>query len=484
MLAKAITRRVFFQNATSLLASTAIAGTWAQRVASAQSTAQPLASDAGSWGGTRMMAGKNLLNWHCQLGDASSDVRSGQAPNVGDITIVDATENSSIYANIARRDIVAHNISCLRIREVTAFDYLHHCQYKFRIPYQIRKPASPSENPQITDFAETIEGGLFCWDGLGTQDPNGNRYDYGLGYQIVVNPFDDLRGPKYLFDLSTDFISELDNSTLSDSVRGVFAKYGYPLSAGAAVTVYRAGNEWAVSSEDTDGYPITYLIYRQGDQLRVNQARQWGRVNVWNGQKGWLGTDLIFRPIDTEWHTVDLIVSFQDKMARLLIDGIAYPAVLSRTPKEGWGNQTDARLQVETVSKHPEPEGVIATSTVEVKDWLWNWHDRISTYVLLPLIQGGSNLNPEQSRITAPVPQQTITLPFTVIWEEDADIIVQLYQNEEVIKAYPQQRSGVEVKAGDVPLGTTQIKIWRPGSSTPDHDIWCEVIEREERMVR
>ena len=93
-----------------------------------------------------------------------------------DIETVLHGASSVLQANIERRCVMAHNITFLRIRDDDAFNFTHRCGYKFRIPYEIVEDVE-------TDYAaETVEGGLFIWDGDKTQDSV--AYDYGVAFQI------------------------------------------------------------------------------------------------------------------------------------------------------------------------------------------------------------------------------------------------------------------------------------------------------------
>ena len=86
------------------------------------------------------------------------------------------------------------------------------------------------------------------------------------------------------------------------------------------------------------------------------------------------------------------------------------------------GPGTDARLQVETVSKKPIPEGVQAMSEVDVTDWYWSWNPYTTQ-----MLNSKQDTEPEKmlfipsvfgvsAKILAPVQDQTMISPFTIQW--------------------------------------------------------------------
>lgn len=125
---------------------------------------------------SRDYSGADFSTWRVALGDGIY-----AAPGEGPVTADDiATYNygthSLLVANTNKRGIMAHNITVLRMVAEDAFNYVHICGYKFRIPY------IPSTGN--TDLnAQTLEGGFFIWDGGNT------RLDYGLAFQWMLNPW-------------------------------------------------------------------------------------------------------------------------------------------------------------------------------------------------------------------------------------------------------------------------------------------------------
>jgi hypothetical protein len=126
------------------------------------------------------LAGTDLAGWETVVGDGIY-ARPGLAPvSISDIATVNHGTHSSLLVNVERRPVMAHNIAFNRLIDNNLFDYTHYSSFEFRAP-----DLDTSTNPGLK--AQTVEGGLFVWDGSGT------RRDYGLGFQWVLNPWD----PKY-----------------------------------------------------------------------------------------------------------------------------------------------------------------------------------------------------------------------------------------------------------------------------------------------
>jgi hypothetical protein len=123
------------------------------------------------------LAGADLAGWETVVGDGIY-ARPGLAPvSISDIATVDYGTQSALLVNVERRPIMAHNIAFKRLIDDNLFDYTHDCSYEFRLP-DLDTPTHAGTK------AQTVEGGLFVWDGSGT------RRDYGLGFQWVLNPWD------------------------------------------------------------------------------------------------------------------------------------------------------------------------------------------------------------------------------------------------------------------------------------------------------
>lgn len=128
---------------------------------------------------TRQYQGENLSEWEIALGDALY-ARSGEPPvTIDDIETIHLDANSELRANIDRRIIMAHNITFKRFVDDEAFQFIHTCGYKFRLPY------IPQQDENSEFNAESLEGGIFIWDGSDT------RLDYGIAFQWGLNPWNE-----------------------------------------------------------------------------------------------------------------------------------------------------------------------------------------------------------------------------------------------------------------------------------------------------
>lgn len=126
----------------------------------------------------REFSGVNMNGWKVSLGDGNY-APPGQDPvSMLDIETSHSEALSEVRANIRQRDIMAHNITYRRERDDTALDYVHAFTCEFRLPYM------PSvENTE--ENAQTLEAGLFVWDGVST------KLDYGMAFQWGLNPHDE-----------------------------------------------------------------------------------------------------------------------------------------------------------------------------------------------------------------------------------------------------------------------------------------------------
>jgi hypothetical protein len=124
----------------------------------------------------RYYEGNDLTDWIVTLGDGLYTATEQTAVNESDIETINYGTVSELKANIAQRGVMAHNITFKRYIDDDALNFIHTCTYQFRLPY-LPYPGSWPHN------AQTIEGGIFIWDGSGT------RLDYGMAFQWILNPW-------------------------------------------------------------------------------------------------------------------------------------------------------------------------------------------------------------------------------------------------------------------------------------------------------
>lgn len=126
---------------------------------------------------TRSENGVNLENWILNVGDGNFNYDDEAPVGMEDLETVHEIDHSQLKANIQNRNVMAHNITFRRITDPAAMVDIHIARYQFRLPYYITQ-GSTQHNGQ------TVEGGLFIWDGPDT------RLDYGLAFQWITNPWD------------------------------------------------------------------------------------------------------------------------------------------------------------------------------------------------------------------------------------------------------------------------------------------------------
>lgn len=120
--------------------------------------------------------GIDMSDWEVALGDAlfSSNNQLPVAPT--DIQSLSMGTHTELQCNRFNQGIMAHNITYKRLIDEQALAYRHLAGYQFRLPY-----LPSTSNGDLN--AQTVEGGLFIWDGAQT------RLDYGLAFQWVLNPW-------------------------------------------------------------------------------------------------------------------------------------------------------------------------------------------------------------------------------------------------------------------------------------------------------
>lgn len=124
----------------------------------------------------RSYSGSDLTTWETVVGDGLWTAPGETAVNNNDIQTINTGQLSELKANVQNRGIMAHNITYKRFIDDDAFNFVHTCTLKFRLPYLPSTAGGPQN-------AQTLEGGFFIWDGGNT------RLDYGFAFQWVLNPW-------------------------------------------------------------------------------------------------------------------------------------------------------------------------------------------------------------------------------------------------------------------------------------------------------
>jgi hypothetical protein len=231
--------------------------------------------------------GVNLSEWNVVVGDAVSPCQ----PQVvlEDIETAHFTDYSEVRANVrAQEDMMAHNITFKRFFDDHVLDFVHICEYKFRMPY--------TPDTSNADFnGQTIEGHIGLWDG------QTSKRLHSVAYQWIVNP------------------------------------------------------HWII-----------------------------GTMQCWT-PRGWQPIGTI--PIDTQWHTIRMVIDPLRETTSLQIDGNYFPSCFVKEPKPNFGADVSAVFAAEAVSIDPGPQCTGGMPhKAEFKDWTWIWEPAGTYCVSLPLL--------------------------------------------------------------------------------------------------
>ncbi|MFF5081854.1 hypothetical protein ACFY36_32790 [Actinoplanes sp. NPDC000266] len=112
---------------------------------------------------------KDLRGWTGELGDGLFAAKGQAAVTAKDIAVEHLGGYSRLRANVQRRGIMAHVIAYKRVTGSGLLRVTHRGGYAFRLPV-----------PAVNGTAQTVEGGLFVWDG---------HLDHGTAFQWELNPW-------------------------------------------------------------------------------------------------------------------------------------------------------------------------------------------------------------------------------------------------------------------------------------------------------
>ena len=144
-------------------------------VASALTSASSSERVVSASGPTASLSGADLTGWRVVVGDGIWTAAGERPVSEGDVATQHRGTYSELFANVQRRGVMAHNITYLPMPNVDELKMTHRASIDFRVP------AVPSTTGSFR--AQTIEIGLFVWDGIDT------RLDHGLAMQWVLNPW-------------------------------------------------------------------------------------------------------------------------------------------------------------------------------------------------------------------------------------------------------------------------------------------------------
>ncbi len=155
-------------NRREFLATTAAASTLAFGATALRST--PASAQA------TYASGADLSGWRTVLGDGQF-VGPGQSPlSLDDVETVHSGTHSSLRANIHERGVMAHNITFDRFSDRDGMNKTHIADVEFRIP-------TVPDDGNWSYNCQTLEIGVFVWDGADT------RQDHGIALQWMLNPW-------------------------------------------------------------------------------------------------------------------------------------------------------------------------------------------------------------------------------------------------------------------------------------------------------
>jgi hypothetical protein len=123
----------------------------------------------------RDLSGADFAGWTTVLGDGVLALPGVAPASLSDLQTAHFSNSTLLTANLQARQIQAHNLTELPIADALAMRRKHVASYEFRLPYLPTDPATPLRG-------QSIEGGLFIWDGAVT------KLDHGAAFQWRVNP--------------------------------------------------------------------------------------------------------------------------------------------------------------------------------------------------------------------------------------------------------------------------------------------------------
>lgn len=124
-----------------------------------------------------LVGGADLAGWKSVIGDGVWGRTRGQGEvSIADIRAKHSGAYSTLQANTRRRLVMAHNITYTSANDLDTIGNYQEASVEFRLPDM------PARGNQRFN-AQTLEAGLFVWDGADT------RLDYGMAFQWLLNPW-------------------------------------------------------------------------------------------------------------------------------------------------------------------------------------------------------------------------------------------------------------------------------------------------------
>ncbi|MFI7599046.1 hypothetical protein, partial [Actinoplanes sp. NPDC049681] len=121
-------------------------------------------------------SGADLSGWVTTIGGGTFAAAGQAAVTSADVAADNRRDYTSLRANVGHRGVMADALAYKRMSGATMMNVIHRAGYSFQLP-SVPSMAGGARN------AQTVEGGLFVWDGAKS------KADHGTAFQWVLNPW-------------------------------------------------------------------------------------------------------------------------------------------------------------------------------------------------------------------------------------------------------------------------------------------------------
>ena len=350
-------------------------------------------------------SGNDLSGWEVVVGDGVA-VCDGEAPvALSDIETTHHSEYSELVANVVPRAAMVHNISFKRFIDLRAFQYSHRCGFKFRVPYETKPDINEPFN------GETVEGGIFIWDGANT------RLDYGIAFQWVINPWSEQPGLIRVWNgnqwISTEKILSVDMEWHEVNMNINFHQ------------------ESASLSIDGEQYPAALT--------QTEKPNDWGPEIAARLQAEIISVSVPPETSKEDCATITHRAEFKDWFWTWYSTTSFLPSIMNNKSSTPIATTLPTPTATPIVTATPTPDCTNAQITT-----------------------------PAANQVVA----SPITVRWT---PDTCRMVLQFYQNDRLIRELGKESGVDSGTAVSIPPGRTLIKIWVPGASVPSNEVWIKV---------
>ncbi|MEV8509466.1 hypothetical protein AB0368_32185 [Actinoplanes sp. NPDC051475] len=145
-------------------------------VAAGMAATVGLASPAMASPAETVGAGSDLSGWETVVGGGTFAAAGQASVTSADVAAENRRSYTSLRSNVGHRGVMADALAYKRMTGATMMNVVHRAGYSFQLP-SVPSTAGGSRN------AQTVEGGLFVWDGAKS------KVDNGTAFQWVLNPW-------------------------------------------------------------------------------------------------------------------------------------------------------------------------------------------------------------------------------------------------------------------------------------------------------